>query len=122
MKPINYLNFRFDIAHARSKIIVVVKGDLPHRQQMPDGLYDYIKTNTYLSWKDPWFWQKLRYALPHKGARVRCLESFFGRRQQTDQLHLIQNGSSRTLASPQPNNGFSSLNHMSVRNNSVSPI
>ena len=33
--------YRFDIAHSRSKIIVVVKGEMPAKEKIPDGLYDY---------------------------------------------------------------------------------
>jgi hypothetical protein len=69
---------------------VVIKGELPTKEEMGDGLYEYIKANTYLSWDDPWFWKKLRYALPHKSAQSRFLEHLFGlNRTPTDQLNLL---------------------------------
>ena len=35
--------FRFEIAHAKSKVIVVVKGDLPAKEEIPSSIYTYIK-------------------------------------------------------------------------------
>lgn len=113
---------RFDIAHSRSRVIVVVKGDLPSREDMPTDLHDYIKTNTYLTWDDPWFWQKLRYSLPHKGQSHSCLDCI-KRRRTVDQLYLLQNSRSvSSLAAPSsPSNGISS-SLSGLRHNSVSPV
>ena len=126
--------YRFDIAHSRSKIIVVVKGEMPSKEKIPDGLYDYVRTRTYLSWQDPWFWKKLRYALPHKGtAKTRCFQGLFGHRggnRHSDQLHLLQSGrtsqamSTLTLdpSAPSPDGSVNGLKAVNGRNNSVSPI
>ena len=40
-----------------------------------------------LSWDDPWFWKKLRYALPHKGANTRCCKCFNVRKKNVHQMH-----------------------------------
>ena len=87
---------RLEAAHSKGRVIVVVKGELPPKEDMPLALYDYVKTNTYLSWNDPWFWQKLTYALPHRGgSKPGCLQRLFGRRPPTDQLNLLQTVASR---------------------------
>ena len=63
--------YRFDIAHAKGKVIVVVKGDLPTKEEMPSSLYNYIQTNTYLQSSDPNFFKKLRRVLLPKNYKKR---------------------------------------------------
>lgn len=114
---------------------MVVKGDIPSSELMPEALNEYIRCNTYLSWDDPWFWEKLRYALPHKGARARCCLAFFGRnRARNDQRHLLsRTGSiSRNSFAMTPISSDAGLNDgnginlsggvSNGRTNSVSPI
>ena len=73
--------FRFELAQAKSKVIVVVKGELPNDNEMPPAIQAYIKAHTYIHTDDGWFWKKLRYALPHKGKRpeLRLLPRFLQR-------------------------------------------
>lgn len=49
----------------KNRIIIIVFGDLPPQSEMDPELRMYVKFNTYLKWGDPWFWQKMRYAMPH---------------------------------------------------------
>ena len=46
------------------RLIVVVKG--PPKEELDKDLVFLLTTKTYLVWGEKWFWEKLRYALPHK--------------------------------------------------------
>ena len=48
------------------RIIIIVRGQLPPNNELEEDLQKYLSLNTYLDSEDPWFWKKLRYALPHK--------------------------------------------------------
>lgn len=48
------------------RLIVVVRGELPPKEQLDKDLVFLLTTKTYLTWGEKWFWEKLRYALPHR--------------------------------------------------------
>ncbi|KAJ8724708.1 hypothetical protein PYW08_016182 [Mythimna loreyi] len=48
---------------ARPRLVVVLLDD-PSALPLDDKLRSYLSTNTYVRWGDPWFWHKLRLALP----------------------------------------------------------
>ena len=62
-----YFNFRFSVAHSGGKRMIVILKDDVTQEDMPTDLKMYIKSYTYLSATDRWFWKKLVYSLPHKG-------------------------------------------------------
>ncbi|KAL3286152.1 hypothetical protein HHI36_000664 [Cryptolaemus montrouzieri] len=49
----------------RNRVILVVKDDFDI-DSVDDELKTYMRTNTYIRWRDSWFWEKLKYALPRK--------------------------------------------------------
>lgn len=73
----NFLNSdwckrEFQVARDRSihdkigRIIVIMLEDIAHHR-LTDELKAYITKYTYIPWQDnDWFWNKLRYVLPHK--------------------------------------------------------
>ena len=86
--------YRFDTAQKHSRIIVLVYGDIPSQDLMPESLYDHVR-HAGISWDDKSFWQKLHYALPHQNVQSNfCCLHFFNRtdqrRKPIDRLHLIQ--------------------------------
>ncbi len=85
----------FSAAYQEKRVIVIVLGEVPTKDEMGPLMWDYIKTNTYLPADDPWFWDKLRYALPHKGRR----NIFSKKRRTTDKIQLLPQS---TLPSPTP--------------------
>lgn len=71
----NFLNsewakMEFRTAHRQAlsdgttRLIIVVYGELSEIP-MDDDIKHYLRMNTYVKWGDPWFWEKLKYALPH---------------------------------------------------------
>lgn len=54
-----------------SRILIILLEDIGDMSNLNEEMKAYISTNTYLEWKDPKFWQKLKYALPHT-YRIRC--------------------------------------------------
>lgn len=55
------------------RLIIIVKGELPPKETLDKELLYLLSTKTYLIWEERWFWEKLRYAMPHK--KPEALES-----------------------------------------------
>ncbi|XP_028896812.2 protein toll [Zeugodacus cucurbitae] len=63
----------------RARIIIVKYGEITNTDLLDKELRAYLQMNTYLDCEDPRFWDKLRYAMPHKAA---------GRERSTDMLEV----------------------------------
>ncbi|KAJ2945400.1 hypothetical protein O0L34_g205 [Tuta absoluta] len=63
------LELRYALANAAevpaAKVLVLIRDDVLD-MELDVELNKYITYNTYLSCDDPWFWEKLRYAMPHR--------------------------------------------------------
>jgi len=87
-----WTKLEFRAAHTQAlqdktqRVIIVVRGELPKQEDMEEDLQKYINLNTYLDCEDPWFWQKLRYALPHRGNQWSKKRT----RRETDKMELMR--------------------------------
>ena len=47
------------------RMIIVKYGEIGSFENLDSELKHYLQTNTYVDWKDPYFWKKFFYSLPH---------------------------------------------------------
>uniref|UniRef100_A0A8D8TJS1 Protein toll n=2 Tax=Cacopsylla melanoneura TaxID=428564 RepID=A0A8D8TJS1_9HEMI len=70
-----WCDLEFRTAHAQAmkdncaRVIILIYGDMPPQEAMPEKMKTYMSMNTYIKWGDKWFWDKLKYALPRLSLR-----------------------------------------------------
>ncbi|XP_033106028.1 protein toll-like [Anneissia japonica] len=57
---------RYALKHQKNHMIVVLLEPIPDEEILNEDIKFYLSTNTYVEWTDPWFWDKLYFALPKK--------------------------------------------------------
>jgi len=77
-----WTKLEFQAAHAKSmkentqRVIIILHGEKPDKENLDEDLKKYLDTNTYIDTEDPWFWKKLRYAMPKKNYKQKKSSKF----------------------------------------------
>merc|ERR1711931_271509 len=58
------------------RVIILLHGEKPDKENLDEDLKKYLDTKTYIDTQDPWFWKKLRYAMPKKNYKQKKSSKF----------------------------------------------
>ncbi|KAM3955813.1 protein toll-like [Aphomia sociella] len=72
----------------RSRVIIVLLEEINDHSNLDDDLKSYLATNTYVKWGDPYFWDKLRDALPQRRNESEARRA--GEKVALELLHMEQ--------------------------------
>lgn len=50
----------------KAKVIVIIYGNVPSDNELDAEHKAYLKSDVYLQWGNKWFWDRLRYVMPHR--------------------------------------------------------
>ncbi|KAI5633873.1 TIR domain-containing protein [Phthorimaea operculella] len=54
------------LTEGRVRVIMIVLDDVLESDELSAEMRAYVRLNTYVKFDDPWLWDKLKYALPHR--------------------------------------------------------
>lgn len=106
------------------RLIVIVRGELPPKEELDKDLVFLLTTKTYLVWGERWFWEKLRYALPHKSKgqnhRQQVITSDINKSSTVDTTTMNRKNKSISSLFSSPGNTLSNTLKLNGTNNSNS--
>lgn len=99
----------FQAAHAKAmkentqRVIIILHGEIPEKDDLDEDVKKYLKTNTYIDTNDPWFWKKLRYALPKKSYKQKKSSELHDKSKDTADYENAKQKSIHDTSEDNPN-------------------